>query len=67
MKEPPILPLAALPGLSSSLTAPNYLSSGYGLQYRHCADTMSIRPVQIAQGEERQANIISQYSTPRKY
>ena len=25
---------------------------------------MSVRPVQIAQGEERQANIIQHYSTP---
>ena len=36
--------------------------TGYGLQNRHCADTTSVRPVQIAQeGEERQA---IQYSTP---
>ena len=36
--------------------------TGHGLQNRHCADTTSVRPVQIAQeGEERQA---IQYSTP---
>ena len=64
MKEPPILQLAALPRPSSCLTALISTSIGHELQFRHCADTFSVRPVQIAQGEERQANIIQQYSTP---
>ena len=64
MKEPPILQLAALPRPSSCLTALISTSIGHELQFRHCADTMSVRPVQIAQGEERQANIIQHYSTP---
>ena len=56
--------LAALPRPSSCLTALISTSIGHELQFRHCADTFSVRPVQIAQGEERQANIIQHYSTP---
>ena len=64
----PILQLAALPRPSSCLTALISTSSGHGAQICHGVETLnkkvSTRPVQIAQGEERQANIIQQYSTP---
>jgi len=54
--------LAKLKPDNSSLTSAMPTPTGYGLQNRHCADTTSVRPVQIAQeGEERQA---IQYSTP---
>ena len=53
--------LATLKPDNSSLTSAMSTPTGYGLQNRHCADTTSVRPVQIAQGEERQA---IQYSTP---
>ena len=46
--------LAALPGLSSSLTAPFHISTGYGPSKR---DSVFPRPVQIVKWE-RQANII---------
>ena len=55
----------------SSLTAPIHTFSGYGTQLCHCVEKLdkkvSTRPVrQIAQGVERQANIIQQYSTPQE-
>ena len=54
--------LATLKPDNSSLTSAMSTPTGHGLQNRHCADTTSVRPVQIAQeGEERQA---IQYSTP---
>ena len=46
--------LAALPGLSSSLTAPFHISTGYGPSKR---DSVFPRPVQVVKWE-RQANII---------
>ena len=48
------LALATLKPDNSSLTPAISTSTGSGLQNRHCADTTSVRPVQIAQAEGRQ-------------